>query len=136
MYSRYLYLVQLKVWRSTRDWDQRSHAMLAEYMRAVKSMVQVKQARLGVAVHVRLGGTDAGGVDERGRACRSGSNAGSYAIWAITAGRDGVDDVRVGCSEAAQTEVPRKAIQRVSVRINMHNVMLRDFSRTSLVLHC
>lgn len=90
--------------------------MLDEYVRRVKAIVEVKQARPGVAVHVRLGGTDAATVDEWGRTYRSGSNAGSYAIWALTSGRDDAGDVRVGCSEAAQTEVPRSAIQRVSVR--------------------
>lgn len=87
--------------------------MLDEYLHAAKAVVQLKQARRGVAVHVRLGGGNGDGHEnDQGDDMDS---AGSYAVWAVTAGRDTSGVVRVGCSEIAQTEVPRSAIQRVQV---------------------
>lgn len=83
--------------------------MLDEYLNAAKEVVQAKQARPGVPVHVRLGGGDEGGDGD------NMESTGSYAVWAVTAGRDACGVVRVACSEAAQTEVPRSAIQRVQV---------------------
>lgn len=87
----------------------------------------MKQARVGVAVHIRLGGalenSGSGDEHEDGRGAGGQSNTlpggqtgGSYAVWAITTGRDDKGEVRVGCSGNEQTEVPRSAIQRVSVR--------------------
>lgn len=103
----------LQVWRSVRDWDPHSRGMLAGYLHAAKGVVQTKQARPGVAVHVRLGGdTDAGGNQEDGDDM---GIAGSYAVWAVTTGRDACGVVRVACSKMAQTEVPRSAVQRVQV---------------------
>lgn len=89
--------------------------MLGEYLDAAKAVVQLKQARRGVAVHVRLGGGN-GDDDEKDGQGDGMESAGSCAVWAVTAGRDTSGVVRVGCSERAQTEVPRSAIQRVQVR--------------------
>lgn len=88
--------------------------MLDEYLHAAKEVVQVKQARPGVAVHVRLGGGNENGDDDDDM-----ESAGSYAVWAVTAGRDTGGVVRVACSEAIQTEVPRSAIQRVQVKVQL-----------------
>lgn len=81
----------------------------------------MKQARAGVAVHIRLGGTPGDIGEEQGSDEKKTRDAtgGSYAVWAITTGRESgeVQEVRVGCSENEQTEVPRSAIQRVSVRL-------------------
>lgn len=91
----------------------------------ITKRVQVKQARVGVAVHIRLGGAleNSGDEHEDGRGAGGQSNTlpggqtgGSYAVWAVTTGLDAQGEVRVGCSENEQTEVPRSAIQRVSVR--------------------
>ena len=90
--------------------------MLAEYLHAAKEVVQAKQTRPGVAVHVRLGGI----VDQEGGHINIIDHAGSYAVWAVTAGRETCDAVRVACSEMAQTEVPRFAIQRVQVRLHVY----------------
>lgn len=64
--------------------------MLSTYLHAAKNVVQTKQGRPGVAVHVRLGGddnnNDAG--DKQGGsngASRTGV-ASSYAVWAVTGG--------------------------------------------------
>lgn len=99
--------------------------MLADYLRAAKEVVQAKQARPGVAVHVRLGGGTDGGVGKDGRSDRVDSTD-SYAVWAVTAGRDTCGVVRVACSEMAQTEVPRSAVQRVQVRNNCCCAMVQD----------
>eukprot|EP00903_Cladosiphon_okamuranus_P006465 g6325.t1 len=106
------------VWRSIRDWDPQSRGMLSTYLHAAKNVVQTKQARPGVAVHVRLGGDDhdAGDKDkdnEGGSGTSRTGVASSYAVWAVTAGRSACGVVRVACSEMAQTEVPVSAIQRV-----------------------
>ena len=92
--------------------------MLAEYLHAAKVVVQAKQARPGVAIHVRLGDISIGVDQEDGYIIDSIDRVGSYAVWAVTAGRGTTYDVvRVACSEMAQTEVPRSAIQRVQVRL-------------------
>eukprot|EP00752_Nemacystus_decipiens_P008516 g7605.t1 len=104
------------VWRSIRDWDPQSRGMLSTYLHAAKDVVQAKQARPGVAVHVRLGGDDTekdGGDKQRGSGNGRTGVASSYAVWAVTAGRNACGVVRVACSERAQTEVPVSAIQRV-----------------------
>lgn len=86
--------------------------MLASYLRAAKGVVEEKQARPGVAVHVRLGGNKrSGGVDKDDNT----DIASSYAVWAISSGREACGLVRVACSEMAQTDIPRSAIQRVQV---------------------
>ena len=98
--------------------------MLAEYLHATKEVVQKKQARPGVAVHVRLGGISVG-VDLGDGHIDSTDRTGSYAVWAVTTGRhDTCDVVRVACSEMAQTEVPRSAIQRVQVRLQVYKVWM------------
>lgn len=97
--------------------------MLAEYLHQAKEVVQAKQARPGVAVHVRLGGGNSGG-DQADGGGDAMDTANSYAVWAVTAGRDACGVVRVACSEMAQTEVPRSAVQRVQVRAEwMHDCM-------------
>lgn len=87
--------------------------MLDNYLHAAKGVVEAKQARPGVAVHVRLS-------DKKGRSDVDKDNntdvAGSYAVWAISSGREACGLIRVGCSEVAQTDIPRSAIQRVQVR--------------------
>lgn len=103
------------MWQSIRDWDPHSRGILAEYLHMAREVVQAKQARPGVAVHVRLGGSYSG-VDRDDDRIDSMDCAGSYAVWALTAGRDACGVVRVACSEMAQTEVPRSAVQRVQVR--------------------
>ncbi|CAM9988984.1 unnamed protein product [Ascophyllum nodosum] len=100
------------VWRSIRDWDPQSRGMLAEYLHAAKEVVRAKQARPGVAVHVRLGDISIG-VDQEYGQIDSIDRVGSYAVWAVTADRETCDVVRVACSEMAQTEVLRSVIQRV-----------------------
>lgn len=89
--------------------------MLSSYLEAAKKAVRTKQSRPGVAVHVRLGGEG----DKGGTPGDESSVASSYAVWAVTAGRDADSNARgvarVGCSEMAQTEVPISAIQRVQV---------------------
>ncbi|CBJ28283.1 expressed unknown protein [Ectocarpus siliculosus] len=101
------------VWRSIRDWDPHSRGMLSSYLEAAKKAVQAKQSRPGVAIHVRLGGEG----DKGGTPGDKSSVASSYAVWAVTAGRNAGSNARgvarVGCSEMAQTEVPMSAIQRV-----------------------
>ncbi|CAM9323331.1 unnamed protein product [Ectocarpus fasciculatus] len=101
------------VWRSIRDWDPHSRGMLSSYLEAAKKAVQAKQSRPNVAVHVRLGGEG----DKGGTPGEKSSVVSSYAVWAVTAGRDADSNARgvarVGCSEMAQTEVPMSAIQRV-----------------------
>lgn len=61
--------------------------MLSTYLHAAKNVVQTKQARPGVAVHVRLGGDDSDGGDKQGgsAANRTGVTS-SYAVWAVTGG--------------------------------------------------
>lgn len=87
--------------------------MLASYLHAAKEVVEAKQARAGVAVHVRLGGKkDSSGADKD----ENTGIASSYAVWAISSGREACGLVRVACSEMAQTDIPRSAIQRVQVR--------------------
>lgn len=87
--------------------------MLASYLHAAKRVVEEKQARPGVAVHVRLGGKKASsGVNKDDNT----DIASSYAVWAISSGRETCGKVRVACSEMAQTDIPRYAIQRVQVR--------------------
>ena len=86
--------------------------MLATYLHEAKRVIEAKQARPGVAVHVRLGGKKAGsGVDKDDNT----DIASSYAVWAISSGREACGLVRVACSELAQTDIPRSAIQRVQV---------------------
>lgn len=103
-----------KVWRSIRNWDPQSRHMLSTYLHAAKDVVKAKQASPGVAVHVRLGD---GGSDNTGDGeVATTSVAGSYAVWAITAGRHSAGVLRVACSEMAQTKVPIPAIQRLQVR--------------------
>ena len=87
-------------------------------------MVQEKQARPGVAVHVRLGGSY-GGVGQEDDPIDNMDCTGSYAVWAVTAGRDACGVVRVACSEMAQTEVPRSAVQRVQVRHEGYKALTR-----------
>lgn len=89
--------------------------MLANFLHAAKEVVETKQARPGVAVHVRLGGGNAGDVQKDSEGS-SMDRAGSHAVWAITAARDTGGGVRVACSEMAQTDVPRSAVQKVQVR--------------------
>ena len=90
--------------------------MLAEYLHAAKEVVRAKQARPGVAVHVRLGASYRGGDHEDGPL--DGSDCvGSYAVWAVTASQDTDAVVRVACSGTAQTQVPRSAVQGVQVRL-------------------
>ena len=84
--------------------------MLAGYLHAAKGVVEAKQARPGVAVHVRLGGEK---NNTRGDKEGSTDIAGSYAVWAISSGRAACGLVRVACSEMAQTDIPKSAIQRV-----------------------
>ncbi|CAM9252394.1 unnamed protein product, partial [Laminaria digitata] len=98
------------VWRSVQDWDSQSRGMLTSYLHAAKGVVEWKQARPGVAVHVRLGGKKAcGGADK----VDSTEIASSYAVWAISSGPEAGGLIRVACSEMAQTDIPRSAIQRV-----------------------
>ncbi|CAB1105361.1 unnamed protein product [Ectocarpus sp. CCAP 1310/34] len=98
------------VWQSVRDWDPHSRGMLAGYLQAANTMVRSKQARPGVAIHVRLGGKN---EDGGGGASTSNGNNNSYAVWALTTGVSSASgDVRVACSEIAQTEIPASAIQR------------------------
>lgn len=87
--------------------------MLTNYLQAAKGVVGAKQARPGVAVHVRLGDkkSNSGVANED-----STDTACSYAVWAISSGREACGLVRVACSEMAQTDIPRSAIQRVQVR--------------------
>lgn len=61
--------------------------MLSNYLQAARNVVQARQARPGVAVHVRLGGDDNGGGEKQGGsgASRTGV-ASSYAVWAVTGG--------------------------------------------------
>lgn len=104
---------RLQVWRSIQDWDPQSRGMLATYLHAAKAVVEAKQARPGVAVHVRLGGKKRNsgvGKDD------STDIASSYAVWALSSGREVRGLMRVGCSEIAKTDIPRSAIQRVQVR--------------------
>ena len=82
-----------QVWRSIRDWDPQSRGMLSTYLQAAKDVVQTKQARPGVAVHVRLGGDDSDGGDkdkQGGSGSGNGASrtgvASSYAVWAVTGG--------------------------------------------------
>lgn len=111
-----------QVWQSVRDWDPHSRGMLAGYLQAANTMVRSKQARPGVAIHVRLGGKNGdggggGGKNGGGGASTSNGNNNSYAVWALTTGvSSAAGDVRVACSEIAQTEIPASAIQRVQVR--------------------
>lgn len=65
--------------------------MLSTYLHAAKNLVQTKQARPGVAVHVRLGGDDNDGGDkDKDKQGGSGASktgvASSYAVWAVTGG--------------------------------------------------
>lgn len=99
-----------QVWRSIREWDSHSIELLNEYLHAAREAVREKQSRLGVPVHVRLGGGEGTGDADQQR-----DSAGSYAVWAVTHCRDHRGVARVACSEMAQTEVPRSAIQRVQV---------------------
>lgn len=97
--------------------------MLDDFLHEAKKVVQAKQARPGVAVHVRLGGNNSGDRDDRG--VHAMDTANSYAVWAVTAGRDVSGVVRVACSEMAQTEVPRAAIQRAQVGPHGHIIVCR-----------
>lgn len=60
--------------------------MLSKYLHAAKNVVQTKQARPGVAVHVRLGGDDPddGGDKQGGSGAGRTGVASSYAVWAVT----------------------------------------------------
>ena len=53
--------------------------MLAGYLHATKEVVQVKQARPGVTVHVRLGGSSSG-VEQEGGPADVMKCDGSYAV--------------------------------------------------------
>lgn len=86
--------------------------MLARYLHAAKGVVEAKQTRPGVAVHVRLGGNK--GSSGAGEGDNTGI-ANSYAVWAVSSGRETCGLVRVACSEIAQTDIPKSAIQRVQV---------------------
>lgn len=88
--------------------------MLDDFLNEAKEVVQARQARPGVAVHVRLGGGNSM-CDQEYNEGNATDTAGSYAVWAVTVGRDACGVVRVACSEMAQTEVPRSAVQRVQV---------------------
>lgn len=92
--------------------------MLSAYFDAAKEVVQKKQARPGVAVHVRLGGGN-NWNDEAKHRRDTGANrtdlSSSYAVWAVTNGSSPGGFVRVACSEMAQTAIPASAIQRVQV---------------------
>ena len=96
--------------------------MLAEYLRAAKEVVQAKQERPGVAVHVRFGG-GSGGVGQEDGPMNNSDCAGSYAVWALTASRDDCGVARLACSEMAQTEVPRSAVQRVQVKLQAYEIV-------------
>ncbi|CAM9136456.1 unnamed protein product, partial [Laminaria digitata] len=98
------------VWRSVQDWDQQSRGMLASYLHAAKGVVEAKQAHPGVAVHVRLGGKK---ISTGAEMDDNTEIASSYAVWAISSGREACGLVRVACSDMAQTNIPRSAIQRV-----------------------
>lgn len=77
-------VISFQVWRSIRDWDPQSRGMLSAYLNAAKAVIQEKQARRGVAVHVRLGGdTDVQGKEGSDGVSRNGV-ASSYAVWAVT----------------------------------------------------
>lgn len=93
--------------------------MLAEYLHAANEVVQAMQARPGVPVHVRLGGSKDVGDRKEGKLDQV-EVTGSYAVWAVTAGCDSGGVVKVACSEMAQTEVPRSAVQRVQVQQHPH----------------
>eukprot|EP00904_Undaria_pinnatifida_P000346 jgi/Undpi1/10311/HiC_scaffold_28.g12762.m1 len=99
----------LSVWRSIQDWDSQSRGMLAGYLHAAKGVVEAKQASPGVAVHVRFGGKNNSGVDKE----ENTGIASSFAVWAISSGRETCGLVRVACSEMAKTDIPKSAIQRV-----------------------
>lgn len=58
--------------------------MLSAYLNAAKNVVQQKQARPGVAVHVRLGGDTDGGEKEGSDGVSRNGVASSYAVWAVT----------------------------------------------------
>lgn len=58
--------------------------MLSAYLNAAKTVVQQKQARPGVAVHVRLGGDTEGGEKEGSDGVGRNGVASSYAVWAVT----------------------------------------------------
>lgn len=102
------------------------------YFDAAKEMVRIKQARPGVAVHIRLGGSktcrNESDNQRNGEASETGL-AGSYAVWAVTNGSSPGGDIRVACSEMAQTEIPASAIQRVQV---MAETCLLFAGRTTL----
>lgn len=87
--------------------------MLANYLHEAKGVLEAKQARPGVAVHVRLsakkGRSDVDKDD-------STDIANSYAVWAVSCGHEARGLIRVGCSEVAQTDIARSAIQSVQVR--------------------
>ena len=99
--------------------------MLAEYLRAAKEVVQAKQERPGVAVHVRFGGGGGGGggVGQEDGPMDNSDYAGSYAVWALTASRGDYGVARLACSEMAQTEVRRSAVQRVQVRLQAYKMV-------------
>ncbi|CAM9209280.1 unnamed protein product [Scytosiphon promiscuus] len=104
------------VWRSIRNWDPESRDMLASYFDAAKEVVQKKQARSGVAVHVRLGGSNTCSSEFKSQWSSTDDQAGlagSYAVWAMTNGSTAGGAIRVACSEMAQTEIPASAVQRV-----------------------
>lgn len=106
-----LALPGLQVWRSIRDWDPQSRGMLSTYLHSAKNVVQTKQARPGVAVHVRLGGDD---NDNGGGSKKGGSGAGrlgvasSYAVWAVTGGWSGLGCQVVACGRLLLFCVPRR----------------------------
>lgn len=86
--------------------------MLADYLHAAKGVVEAKQARPGVPIHVRLGSKE--GRSGVGKHDNVGI-ADSCAVWAISSGRDVCGLVRVACSKKARRYIPKSAIQRVQV---------------------
>ena len=109
--------------------------MLAGYLHAAKGVVEAKQASPGVAVHVRLGGKNNSGVDKE----ENTGIASSFAVWAISSGRETCGLVRVACSEMAKTDIPKSAIQRVQVSYCVLNYlhapqMLRSKRALALVV--
>ncbi|CAM9209356.1 unnamed protein product [Scytosiphon promiscuus] len=106
------------VWRSIRKWDPLSRGMLSAYFDSAKEVVQNKQARSGVAVHVRLGGGNNNNCSDESRHRKDAGSkrtdlSSSYAVWAVTSGSSPGGVVRVACSAMAQTAIPASAIQRV-----------------------
>lgn len=124
---------QRQVWRSVQDWDPQSREMLASYLHVAKGVVEEKQVRPGVAVHVRLGGNNrSSGVDKDDNT----DIANSYPVWAISSGRETCGLTRVGCSDLAQTDIPRSSIQRVQVMQILPPSASRTAPPSVVWVHC